>query len=159
MITAPTAPGRRFINRAGPILVEEHTGPSITIMPGDEPHPDMRIITLTDRETGAAVQMDQEMLDFIVDQLIPPAVRMARRIQARYDMTEPKGRRVEVKTQTAHISGDHFTAEADLVIEDASVKPGRGVRLCGIVSCALDVGGDLDFNSLHLATIAGRLAA
>jgi hypothetical protein len=159
MITAPTAVGRTFVNRAGPILVEEHRGPSITVMPGEDPHPEARIVTLTDRDTGAVVQLDEHMLDFVVDQLITPAVRMARRVQARYDVTEPKGRRVEVKTETAHVSGDRFTVEADVVVEDASVDKGRGVRLMGVASCALDVAGDLDFNSLHLATLGGRIAA
>lgn len=159
MITAPTAIGRTLVNRAGPILVEEHRGPSITVLPGADPHPEARIITLTNRETGAVVQLDEFMFDFVSDNLIPPAVRMARRVQARYDATEPKGRRIEVKTQTAHISGERFTVEADMVIEHTDVDKGAPVRISAFASCALDVAGDLDFNSLHLMTVETRLAA
>ncbi len=147
MITAPTALGRKFINRAGPILIEEHRGPTISAMPGDDAHPEARIVTLTDRDTGAVIQLDEYMLDFMFDQLIPPAVRMARRIQTRYDAIVMEGRRVEVKTQTAHLAADQLTVEADLIIEG-------GVRFHGLVGCPL-VAGDLELDAMHFATVAG----
>lgn len=140
MITAPTAPGRTFVTRVGPILIEEHRGPTIGKMPGKDPHPEARIVTLTNRETGAVIQLDETMLDFMFDQLIPPSVRMAHRIQTRYNAIASGGCRLEVKAETAHVSGDHLSVEATLHVND-------GIHFQGMVGCPL-VAGDLDFDGM-----------
>lgn len=147
MITAPTAPGRRFVNRAVNILVEEEMGTSIT------KHPDgpatTRIFTLTDRETGAQIRLDEEMLDFIVHQTLPPAVRHAKLIQSHFD-AKSGGERVHVLARTAHAGLRSMTVEADIETDEGVVR--------GLVTADLTDGGGISMTSIRLERPERRAA-
>lgn len=109
MITAPTAPGRRFINRIGDILIEEHPAPAITDLIHEN---DFRIITLTNRKTGAQIEIDELMFDFMIDQVNPPAQQIAKRLQARLTAYPLPEGSVTVKVDTAFIGEAVFKVEA-----------------------------------------------
>lgn len=144
MITAPTAPGRKFINRACDILVETEDGPAITggsLAPAN----DVRITVLTDRMTGAQIRLDDEMLDFIADSLITPAEHKARRIQTHYDAHPLADASITIKVRTGSCGISGMTVEA--VYNESDIE--RVV----LVSCGFDKAGDLDFSTL---TITGE---
>lgn len=139
MITAPTRPGRRFVNRAVDILIEEEMGAPITRRPDGLSM--TRIITLTNRETGAQIQLDEDMLDFIVDQTLPPAMRHAKLIQSHLDV---KGgdERVHVLIRTANAGLRSMTVEADIETETGLVR--------GLVTADLAEGGGINPASIRI---------
>lgn len=151
MLTAPTAIGRTFVTRACNILVETETGAAIT--GGDlAPTGPTRITVLTDRETGAQIRMDDQMLDFIADSLITPAERMARRIQAHYTSTESIGTRMHVRVRTGHMGIRGMTVEGLLEREGQDA-------ITVLISCGYTKAADLDLTTLRVTGDNGRLVA
>lgn len=114
MITSPTAVGRKFLTRMVNVLVEEHQGPAITSLPLVADAPEVRIVTLTDRVTGAVIQIDESMIEHLVDTLKPKAVAFAERIQAHYDAAPHLRLRVHVVKSTAWVAGGQMTVEANI---------------------------------------------
>lgn len=139
IITAPTAPGRRFVNRTVDILIEEETGPAITQgMEGD-----VRIVVLTDRRTGAQIRLDDHMVSFVFEQILPPARRAAEQLQTHYDARGVAFvDRVEILASTAHISADMLTVEAR--------THGAGSTAASIVTVRLDELGNPRLGTLRL---------
>ena len=139
MITAPTAPGRRFINRARDILIEEEAGAAIAYGVEGE----ARIVVLTDRTTGAQIKMDDDMIDFLFEQILPPARRAAARLQTHYN-AHPVAYvdRIDIIPSTAHVSADMLTVEAR--------THGKGRMADSIVTVRLDDHGNPRMDTLRL---------
>lgn len=151
MITAPTAPGRTFVNRACDVLIETEFGQAIT--GGDlAPQGLTRITVLTDRMTGAQLRLDDEMLDFIADSLITPAERMARRIQAHYDATHAIGTRMHVRARTASMGIRGLTVDATFE------KEGEDAAQV-LISCGYTKAADVDLSTLTVTGDFGRRIA
>ena len=151
MITAPTKIGQKVITRIVDVFVEERRGTPISIQP--EPAPsEVRIITLTDRKTGAVIELDEHMMDYLADSVITPAERMARRVQAHYDANPPHGVRVHVKARTAH------KALAGLTVEGRYDSDGSDI-IDVLISCGLNKAGDLDLSTLSISGDYGRKVA
>lgn len=160
MITAPTKVGHRFVTRVVDVLVESRQGPSIAT-PADDGavQPETTIVVLTDRRTGAVIELDRAMLEDVCNRVITPAMRIARLIQAQYDALTAnqvknggKGTRIAIRVDTAHQGLSGITVEADATMTDGSTY-------AGLVSCGLNRAGLLDFATMHLALSQTAIAA